>query len=170
MSLEIPDDYDDGQSDEPDDGMAVVDSTDGQQPATDEPAAESHRDLDEEIGDLWEGIEANAGVITGKASVTEVEAVHERLTALEQRLTELEEDHQSIRDYLHDLEKSRREDPKPSAEEVADIKPLAAAVFDNEPECPGCGEGNLHMSGPFLGRRVVCSDDTCEFSRQVADF
>ena len=169
MSLGIPDDYDDAQPDEPDDETTVMDSTDGQQSVTNEPAAEAHQDLDAEIDELRKFLEANASAISEKASVTEVEAVHERLTALEQRLTDLEDNHQVIHDHLLNLEEYHRERPEPSAEEVAVIKPLAAAVFDDEPECPECGAGDLHMGGPFLGRRVVCSNDTCEFSRQVAD-
>lgn len=169
MSLGIPDDYDDAQPDKLDDDNTAMDSTDGQQPATDGPAAEDHRNLDEEIDELRKFLEANASVISEKASVTEVEGVHERLTALEQRLTDLEDNHQRLHRRLQKLEEYRRGRPEPSAEEVAAISPLSAAIFDDEPECPACGEGNLHVGGSFLRKQVVCSNDNCEFSRQVAD-
>jgi DNA repair exonuclease SbcCD ATPase subunit len=112
-------------------------------------------------------LEANASVISEKASVTEVEAAHKRLTALEQRLTDLEDNHQRLHRHLRRLEEYRRGRPEPSAEEVAAINPLSAAIFDDEPECPTCSEGNLYVSGSFLSKQVVCSNDTCEFSREI---
>lgn len=169
MTLGIPDDYDDAQTNDPNNETPVMVTPEGEQTATDEAAAEHRQELAEEIDNLWKGIEANASVISDKPSFTEVKALQERLTAVEQRLTDLEKNHRVMHDHLLEVEKYRGERPEPSAEEIAAINPLVAAVFDDEPECPECGEGNLHMGGPFLGRRVVCSNDTCEFSRQVAD-
>jgi DNA repair exonuclease SbcCD ATPase subunit len=167
MSLGIPDDYDDAQPGESDDETTVMDGTEDEQTATDKPAAEHRRDLDGAIGELRENLKAQSSVIGSKADVAEIEALRERLSTLEQRLTDLEDSHQMMHDDVLKLDEYLREQPELSAEEVAAINTLSAAVFKNEPECPECGDGDLAPRLSLTGRYVVCSGENCEYKQRI---
>lgn len=165
MSLEIPDNHHDAQSNKPDDEVAITDGT--EQTDTDESTAEHRRELDEIISEIREDIEANSNVIQSKAGVTETEALRDRLTTLEQRLTDLEEDHQVVHDNVLKLDEYLREQPELSTEEVAAINTLSAAVFKHEPECPECNRGELSPQFSLTGRYIVCSGENCEYKQKI---
>ncbi len=167
MSLAPPSDYDEEQSDPTNDDAPVGSDSTEERTDPDEPDPAKDEAGELSIEELQQAVEDNSSALEAKADGDLVRSLLSRLNELQNRLIELEDNHQVMHDYLLKLEKRRRDWLDTIDQNDEAVTQLSAAVFGDNPECPECEDGHLTSSEPWLGKRVVCSNEECRFKRNV---
>ena len=169
MSLATPSDYDEDQSDESsDDDTPAEQSPAGDQSDTQQRDATVTETSGPSTNQLRRAIERNISALETKAEEDRVDSLFSYISELEDRVAKLEKNSRTLDDYLLELEQHRRGWIRTIDQNEEVVAQLVAAVFDENPECPECRDGQLVEGNSLLTKHLVCSNDDCEFQREIA--